>query len=377
MPIRSKCCLCNGNLKNIKVLPEYPISFTMTKEDNYQFEDMIFTQCVKCNTIQLRNLIDLKTLYDKPHNDNSIGKIWIDHFKEFTNMIMKFKKKNGTVLEIGSPTDKILKYINNYKDWILLDPNAKDYTNNTIYKDKNIKSVKSFFTETTSFDFKIDTIIHSHLLEHLYNPYELLSNMSRILDNDGSIFISVPNLHLYSFNMLFLGLHFEHTYFLNEMNISYLCNKCNLEIVNKEYYKSHSIFYQLKKKTQQQNISINLLKNFNLGYKSQLSKKINEIKNMIRILKTEIKDKDIYIFGCHSNTQAMLYFGLNTNNNIKYILDNDPGKWDKKLYGYQLVCKSPKIIKNIEQPIVICNVGPYTNEIKRQLIEINDKTKIL
>ena len=376
MPTRDACCLCNGNLKDIANLSQYPISFTMTKDDNYKFEDMIFSECIDCNTIQLRNLIDLKVLYDKPHNDNSIGNTWIEHFKEFSNMITKQKNKNGTVLEIGSPTDKMLKYIDNYNNWILLDPNAKDYTNSSIYKDKNIKSIKYFFSETTFFDFKIDTIIHSHLLEHLYNPYELLLNMGKILDNDGNIFISVPNLHLYSFNMLFLGLHFEHTYFLNEMNMLYLCNKCNLEIVNKEYYKNHSIFYQLKKCKNQENISINLLKNFNLGYKSQLFKKINEIKKMIMIINSKIKDKKIYIFGCHSNTQAMLYFGLNINN-VKYILDNDKGKWDKKLYGYQLQCKSPEIIKNIEEPIVICNVGPYTNEIKKQLREINNKTQIL
>ena len=261
-----------------------------------------FSECVECNTIQLTNLIDLKILYDKPHNDNSIGNTWIEHFKKFSSMIKKFKNKNDTVLEIGSPTDKILKYIDDYSNWILLDPNAKDYTNTLIYKDKNIKSINSFFSKDTSFDFKVDTIIHSHLLEHLYNPCELLSNMSKILDKDGSIFISVPNLHSYSFNMVFLGLHFEHTYFLNEINMLYLCNKCNLQIVNKEYYKTHSIFYQLKKCDNQENISIDLLKNFNLGYKSLLFKKIEEIKEKISIFNSKTKDKEIYIFGCHSNT---------------------------------------------------------------------------
>ena len=85
MSTRNTCCLCNGNLKNITNLSQYPISFTMTKDDNYKFEDMIFSECIDCNTIQLRNLIDLKVLYDKPHNDNSIGNTWIEHFKEFSN----------------------------------------------------------------------------------------------------------------------------------------------------------------------------------------------------------------------------------------------------------------------------------------------------
>ena len=72
----------------------------------------------------------------------------------------------------------------------------------------------------------------------------------------------------------------------------------------------------------------------------------------------------------------MLYFGLNTDY-IKYILDNDPKKWDKKLYGYQLLCKKPDIIKNIKMPLIICNIGTYTDEIKIQLLEINSNVKIL
>ena len=177
--------------------------------------------------------------------------------------------------------------------------------------------------------------------------------------------------------MLFLGLHFEHTYFINEINMVYLCNECNFEIINKYYYNSHSIFYHLKKKKMNYNIPLNFIKEFNLGYKKILISKIDEIKNKVNEINNFIiNKKDIYIFGCHSNSHAMLYFGLNTER-IKYILDNDPMKNEKKMYGFELVCKKPDIISNDENPIVICNVGPYTEEIKKQLLEINKNVQIL
>ena len=367
---RNKCCICDGELDSIITFEKYPISLSMTDNNKYIFEDLIFTECVKCKTIQIKKLIDLEILYDKPHNHNIIGKTWIEHFQKFSSMINKFKKHNDNVLEIGSPTDKIEKHIDNYLNWILIDPNSEKYP------EKNIQSVKEFFTEKSEFNCKIDTIIHSHLLEHLYEPKKMLLKMNEILTDDGNIFISIPNLHSYSFENLFLGMTFEHTYFINEINMLYLCNSCKLEIVNKQYYKSHSIFYQLKKKQTPQ-MSSSLLKEFNLGYKSLLLNNINKIKKTISKINTEIKDAtNVYIFGCHSNTHAMLYFGLDINC-IECILDNDPIKWNKQLYGYQLFCKSPEIIKDKEHPIVICNIGPYTNEIIEQLLKINNLVQIL
>ena len=52
----------------------------------------------------------------------------------------------------------------------MLDPNAVNYDNDKII------NLNTFFKEDTKFDFSVDTIIHSHLFEHLYNPYELLLN---------------------------------------------------------------------------------------------------------------------------------------------------------------------------------------------------------
>ena len=369
--IRNKCCICDNQLDNIIDFKKYPISLSMTNNNQYTFEDLIFTECIKCKTIQIKKLIDLKILYDKPHNNNIIGKTWIEHFQEFSSMINKFKKSNDNVLEIGSPTDKIERYIDNYLHWILMDPNCEKYPK------KNIQGINDFFSEKSTFNCKFDTIIHSHLLEHLYEPKTMLLKMSELLTEDGSIFISIPNLHSYSFEILFLGMNFEHTYLINEINMLYLCNICKLKIVNKQYYKKHSIFYQLKKTNQQTTISISLLNEFNLGYKSLLLNKINEMKDMINNINITINNnKNTYIFGCHSNTQSMLYFGLNRKN-IKYILDNDSTKWNKQLYGYDLVCSSPEIIKDELNVIVICNIGSYNYEVKKQLLKINNLITVI
>ena len=366
--IREKCCICNGNIKYVNTFENYPIKFTMTKDNNYEYNKFKFYKCNNCNTFQLKELIPLKTLYSDAHNNEVIGKTWMNHFKNFTEFINSNCNNLKIVLEIGGPTDKIVKYINNYEKWFLVDPNAKKYNND------KINCICEFFDESFKIDCEINTIIHSHLLEHLYNPNDLLSHMNNILCNDGDMFISVPNMSYYSqTNVPFLGIHFEHTYFLNEANIIYLFNNNNFTIINKQYFNNHSIFYHVKKNISNNNIlSIDLIRQYNSYLIHLFNEKIIYFKDLVKSINKQISDKDsVYLFGCHTNSQMLVYFNLNIKN-IIYILDNDLSKHNKYFYGTPLICKSPNILKDIDTPKVICYIGIYSNEVREQLKNINN-----
>ena len=62
--------------------------------------------------------------------------------------------------------------------------------------------------------------------------------------------------------------------------------------------------------------------------------------------------------------------------NIFGILDNCIEKQNKYLYGYDILIKSPNILKN-EDSIVILKNGVYSNEIYDQIININKNTYII
>ena len=373
MIVRKECCICKNSLEDIFELKNYPLFFALTDNTNFKYDTLVISKCKECFTLQFKNLLELDDIYVNPHNSNVVGNLWINHFIELSNFINLNKSGGKNILEIGSPTDKICKYIKDYSKYYLLDPNAVNYDNDKII------NLNTFFKEDTKFDFSVDTIIHSHLFEHLYNPYEILLNMSNVLDDNGDMFISVPNMQFSAFtdNNLFSGMHFEHTYFLNDINILYLFSKCNLRLVGKKYYNNHSIFYHLKKLRENQEFPLNIVKEYNLAFEDLLMKKIEDSKNLVKKINDFILDKkNIYIFGCHSNNQALLYLGINTEN-IKNILDNDSSKHDKYYYGYPLIVKSPGIIKDIENPIVICHAGFYSEEIKKQLLKINPNSIVI
>jgi hypothetical protein len=84
----------------------------------------------------------------------------------------------------------------------------------------------------------------------------------------------------------------------------------------------------------------------------------------------------IFIFGAHIFTQQLLNLGLNSNKIIS-ILDNDPNKHGARLYGTKLMVESPNVISIAIEPIVILDVGEYADEVCAQLIQLNDKVKLL
>ncbi|ECO1996221.1 SAM-dependent methyltransferase, partial [Campylobacter coli] len=87
--------------------------------------------------------------------------------------------------------------------------------------------------------------------------------------------------------------------------------------------------------------------------------------------------KKVYLFGAHLFGQYLIFQGLNTEKIIN-ILDNNPSKQEKRLYGTKFIVKSPKILKDQNDSLVILNAGVYNDEIEKDILEnINKNIRIL
>ncbi|ECO2890168.1 SAM-dependent methyltransferase, partial [Campylobacter jejuni] len=83
------------------------------------------------------------------------------------------------------------------------------------------------------------------------------------------------------------------------------------------------------------------------------------------------------LFGAHLFGQYLIFQGLNTEKIIN-ILDNNPSKQEKRLYGTKFIVKSPKILKDQDDSLVILNAGVYNDEIEKDILEnINKNIRIL
>ena len=128
----------------------------------------------------------------------------------------------------------------------------------------------------------------------------------------------------------------------------------------------HSVFYATVKSAEVQFAP--------LKFNFEKNKKIYEeyIKNLEDIIKNihdkiETSSAPVFLFGAHVFSQFLLSFGLD-HQKIEFILDNDSAKQNKRLYGTELVVKSPMILRDLEAATVILQAGVYNDEIRNDIL---------
>lgn len=364
-------CIIDGssNLKIVNVIDKFPVFMGCTKDD---INDDIFAPLEWAisdkGIIQLKKLIPLDLLYKDCHGSGTVGKIWQNHHAEFAKFI--YESKPEYIFEIGGGTGILeVSYHKKHSKipWTIIEPNPLPH------KESQATFIKGFFDSKTKINQKNSTIVHSHVLEHIYDPMVFMNNLSNFCNNENVHIFSVPNMDRMLQKFYTNALNFEHTYLLNESLIDFLLQKFNFKIVKKKYFMDdHSIFYYTKKiksKNKELNLQENkdnlkLFDNFISYYKKEIIR-LNQI-----IDESKKINSNVFIFGAHIFSQYLIASGLNQKS-IKNILDNDPNKANKRLYGTILEVKNPSLLRSENKPVVILKAGVYNSEIQKQLDTIN------
>ncbi len=355
------------DLEYLNKFTNFPVFMGCTNQplENDILFDMQWEISRSSGIIQLNPLLPLEVLYPENHGSGNIGKLWEEHHKLFAKFIKRQNPK--TILEIGGLHGILCKEYKkqNPIEWTIVEPNPSPVDG------VNATFIKCFFNDQFKFDGEVDTIVHSHVFEHVYHPNQFITHISNFLKEGQKLIFSIPNMEEMLKNKYTNCINFEHTLFLSEPYINYLMSKNGFKQIDKEYFKEdHSIFYSFEKKNKIVPIDLpeglyehnkNLYNKFNEYYKNL----INELNDKIKKVN---KDNIIYLFGAHIFSQYLIGFGLDTNK-IVSLLDNDPNKQGKRLYGTNLKVESPKILKNIDRPIIILKAGVYNDEIRNDIIK--------
>lgn len=189
---------------------------------------------------------------------------------------------------------------------------------------------------------------------------------------------SLPNMEKWLENKFTNCLNFEHTIFLSENILEFLLQKHKFKIIQKQYFKEHSIFYHVYKDESVNTQNIVLKNEYEKNKKLFLDmKKYYQEKILYLNEILENTTKKVYLFGAHLFGQYLIFQGLNAEKIIN-ILDNNPSKQEKRLYGTKFIVKSPKILKDQDDSLVILNAGVYNDEIEKDILEnINNKVQII
>ena len=114
---RDNCVSCGSLLQDIHFVRDFPIYMGTTTQPNAEHDlqaDMVFTKCVKCNCIQLRNLIPLEILYKNSHFAGAVGGSWLHHHKQFSEFVIKHA--HGDIVEVGGSHLILANHVEKSKD---------------------------------------------------------------------------------------------------------------------------------------------------------------------------------------------------------------------------------------------------------------------
>jgi len=369
------------DLERLYTLRNFPIYMGVTdlrlSEDI--FADMEWRISKSSGMIQLFKLVPEDILYKNSHN-GSIGSLWREHHTRFAEFIHEnIGDCTGTVLEIGGGNG-ILNAIYTEKysvggQWIIVEPTSVKPVDKC-----NARYIRKVWGDGNAVDdnlSEIECLIHSHVLEHLYNIESFMAESEKLLKNGKKMIFSIPNLKETLQRKYTNALNFEHTYFISEEYVEEILRKHFFRILDKRYFKDdHSIFYVAEKsnvRIESPSIDYECLYKEN---KRMFMEFIDSQKGLVLAFNKRIEktSSSIYLFGAHIFSQYLIHFGLNTSR-INCVLDNDMMKQKKRLYGTDLIVKSPESLAEEKEPIVILKVANYAEEIKSDILDnINPNT---
>lgn len=237
--------------------------------------------------------------------------------------------------------------------------------------------MKADFIENHALNFgRIETFVHSHVIEHLYNPMDTLRKVAENQEIGGKMIFSVPDLFKYLDNKFANAINFEHTYLLTEDVTNNVLESLGYNIKEKEYFNDHSIFYSAEKISK--NIKSVDMSNKYSGYKNMYLDMIDFYKTEANRIQLEISNHlgPVYIFGAHIFSQMLLYMGIDESL-VKGVIDNSQEKQGKRLYGTNLKVFAPAVVKEEKDVVIIVKAGQYQNEVESQLLQLNRKAILI
>ena len=383
--MNNKCLICRSqSFEELLHIDQFPIFFgavPLERKGKVKRDPLTVAICDECSLVQQVNLLPTSVLDDVYTSDyyscpapteNKVGHRVINEFYSFFNKNIPVLK--GRLLEIGCFDGYLLGRLKN-DGW---DVYGCDPAGQTSIAIKNIGSdriVNDFFSKSKYQGKKFDVIIFRHLLEHLYDLHSFLDDVEAILQDDGCVFIEVPNIYA-TFDSGGVGSFFhQHISHFSIETLQLLLRKHRFMI---EEYDETSVLH-VKVRKNKGIIKDNKVVVDMKSRREAFLRKYHNIEGEIKRIFADPSNAKIAIFGASAGATAMVnIIDQEQRKKISGIFDNDLLKHGKFIEGVDVPISSPEKIKTAQFDILIISSYIFSAEIYAQLVKLGvDKNKII
>jgi len=339
--MRTECIWC-GSIELTDIFSEdrqIPVaSYTTETSEDGVWIPLNIQRCGKCFAHQVKTLGDPALVYGKNHA-YSYGSTLRDMCTEFTEFI---GEQGSDILELGAGNGFLADMLLTRRpdcNYTIVDPSYFGSTEN--------RTIVPYFFEDYIPTGTPDTLVMSHVFEHIYSPRKVLESIPLSVE---TVFLNFPDLEKYVQNDTFHVLNPEHTFFVENQFLVKTFRRYGFECVRQSSFRDHSVFFHFRRTSPSEPdnyINPNadeLIRN----YYTSIQTKVNLIQST---------PGQVYLWPCSMHTQYVLSFGVDRTK-IAAVLDNCSAKHGTYLYGYGIECRpfDPKL-----NPILLG--GCFTREV--------------
>jgi len=392
-----KCRFCNKDLKhtfiNLGMQPlceEYVKPEQLDKmEPHYPLHTYI---CDKCFLVQLQEFISPSEIYDNYAYFSSYSDSWLQHAKEYTDlMIKKFSlNKNSLVAEIASNDGYLLQWFQEKNIPILGIEPASNIAEFAI-KEKNIRTEIKFFGEEIALFLKEkygqpDLLLGNNVLAHVPNINDFVKGMKIFLKPGGVVTMEFPHLQRLMEENQFDTIYHEHFSYLSFTIVSEIFKFHGLQLWDVEELLTHGGSLRIYGKHIEDEskpitnrvkaiLKRELIMGFNnMEFYSKFQENVKETKRKILdfLIKAKRDRKQVVGYGAPGKGNTLLnYCGVRTDF-LDYTVDRNPFKQNSFLPGTLIPIFDPIKIKETKPDYVFILPWNLKNEITKQHSYIKD-----
>ncbi|MFB1640385.1 class I SAM-dependent methyltransferase [Campylobacter molothri] len=301
-----------------------------------------------------------------------VSKAMSNVIKTIKDKCLKYIDKNSVCLEIApSSGDMVNALINEVKFIYTVDPSLISLEIENV---NNLKHIQGFFNcdiLKSKLEYKIDFIIFRHLLEHINTPLDFLQNVVNLLENNGIIYVEVPNFDELIKHNRFYEIFNNHCGYYQKNILINVLQSLGCEIVDEIFlFREQHVGLFFKKISKPQ--ILNKL-NFNF-FDNNVSTLFQ--KNIAKLNKFLCNYNNIAIYGSGAHGNSIITF-IDYPEKIKKCFDLDKRKQGMYLQNSSIIIQEPNIenFKDIE--IIVIAAPLYEKEIINSLREKEYKGGII
>lgn len=299
------------------------------------------------------------------------------HFQKYaktlaTSLIERYELHGKDIIEIGCGKGDFLRLLCELggNHGIGFDPTYVPEQKSNMATTAQIKFIQDFYSERYA-DHKADFICCRHVLEHIQFPCDFLNNLRNSIRNQLNtvVFFEVPNALFTLRDLGIWDLIYEHCSYFSANSLSFLFNSCGFKVCDiRETYEG-------------QFLCMEALPTKNFGtFKHDLGDNINDLASEVAIFadkymhkvkiwrhnlnKMEQAGKKIVVWGGGSKGVTFLNI-LETQEQIKYVVDINPRKQGKYIAGTGQQIVPPEFLRDYKPEVIIIMNLIYQGEIQQ------------